>query len=304
MLEYIFDKITDEKISKKIIINVYNTKSDNDDNLYLRSHKTRIFNFLKIAYNGDFKGCESRTDLVKKTFILKEAIYENEIVAISVYNDYIGGAKCVGIGASRESEFLHKIGIIAVRKILKEDFNIPSDGYWIEASGKIEEICEETKAIPIPSVFVDTIITKIPHEIIDEWHYMAKIGKDFYQKKMFGVKDPATKARIAEYYKERQEFYKDLLENKPFIIEESFVYNRFSSEEEKWKTIVDYFIVLVNEEQLYEFTPYLIKQYKLALQNVKNIIDKGKSENLRNLKICYKDGRKAFKKISELMIIY
>lgn len=107
---------------------------------------------------------------------------------MSIYNNFLGGIKCVGIGATRETDFLHKVGIIAIQKILKQDFNIPDDGYWIEASGKIEEICEETNTIPIPAIFVDNIIPSKSHIIIDEYHYQTNFGNDSYIKKCLELK--------------------------------------------------------------------------------------------------------------------
>lgn len=167
-MEYIFNEEKDKNIYNDIHITIYDPVNNAHDKRYIKDNKTFIYEFFLSAYKGDFKGCASRSDLVKKTYILKIATYNEDVVAMSIYNDFLGGIKCVGIGATRETETLHKIGIIAVRKILKQDFGITDDGYWIEASGKIEEICEETNAVPIPSEFADIIIPMKRHIIVDD----------------------------------------------------------------------------------------------------------------------------------------
>lgn len=218
---------------------------------------------------------------------------------MSIYNNFLGGIKCVGIGATRETSVLHKIGILGVRKILKQDFNIPDNGYWIEASGKIEEICEETNAIPIPSEFADIIVPTKKYIIIDEWHYKAEFGNDLFIKKMFGIKDNETKQMIHEYYKKRLDFLKKLINNEPV----NETYKRFKTNEEKYKTIVDYFIMLITEEHLYEFTPYMLTQFKNALLELKKIVLNKNTNNLRNIQITYSEGCKLFKHISKMSII-
>jgi len=300
-MDFIFNEIKDKDLTNNIDIIIYDPINNSEDKQYIKNNKTFIYNFFLETYRGDFKGCTSRSDLVKKTYILKVTLYNNDIVAMSIYNNYMGGIKCVGIGATRKTEYLHKIGILGVRKILKQDFNIPDDGYWIEASGKIEEICNETNAISVPAKFADIIIPMKKHKIIDEYHYQALFGNDLHIKKMFGVKDKKTSQMIHNYYKEREKFLNELINNEP--ISESFKYTRFKTSEEKYKAIVDYFIMLVNEEHLYEFTPYMLKQFKNALLELKKIVINKKSNNLRNIRISYSEGCKLLKYITKTNII-
>lgn len=110
-----------------------------------------------------------------------------------------------------------------------------------------------------------------------------------------------TKQMIYEYYKERQDFLNELINNEP--INETFKYKRFKTSEEKYKAIVDYFIMLVNEEQLYEFTPYMFKQFKIALSELKKIVLNKDSNNLRNIRITYSEGCKLLKHITKTSII-
>ena len=106
---------------------------------------------------------------------------------------------------------------------------------------------------------------------------------------------------IHNYYKEREKFLNELINNEP--ISESFKYTRFKTSEEKYKAIVDYFIMLVNEEHLYEFTPYMLKQFKNALLELKKIVINKKSNNLRNIRISYSEGCKLLKYITKTNII-
>ena len=118
---------------------------------------------------------------------------------------------------------------------------------------------------------------------------------------MFGVKDAQTKEMIYNYYKERQDFLDELINNEP--INERFNYRRFKTSEEKYKAIVDYFIMLVNEEHLYEFTPYMIKCFKNALSELREIVLEKKSDNLRNIRITYSEGCRLLKHITKVNII-
>lgn len=116
-----------------------------------------------------------------------------------------------------------------------------------------------------------------------------------------GVNDEETKQMIYDYYKKRQDFLNELINNEP--INETFKYKRFKTSEEKYKAIVDYFIMLVNEEQLYEFTPYMFKQFKIALSELKKIVLNKDSNNLRNIRITYSEGCKLLKHITKTSII-
>lgn len=129
---------------------------------------------------------------------------------------------------------------------------------------------------------------------------LLSIMEDF-EKMVAGIKDEETKQMIYEYYKERQDFLNELINNEP--INETFKYKRFKTSEEKYKTIVDYFIMLVNEEQLYEFTPYMFKQFKIALSELKKIVLNKDSNNLRNIRITYSEGCKLLKYITKTSII-
>ena len=84
--------------------------------------------------------------------------------------------------------------------------------------------------------FADIIVPMKKHIIRDEWHYKTDFGNDFFIKKMFGIKDEETKQMIYEYYKERQDFLNELINNEP--INETFKYKRFKTSEEKYKAIV------------------------------------------------------------------
>ena len=105
---------------------------------------------------------------------------------------------------------------------------------------------------------------------------------------------------IHNYYKERESFLNELINNEP--ISESFKYTRFKTSEEKYKAIVDYFIMLVNEEHLYEFTPYMLEQFKNALFELKKIVIDKDSSNLRNVRISYSEGCKSLKHITKTNI--
>ena len=128
---------------------------------------------------------------------------------------------------------------------------------------------------------------------------MARI----WLKKAIHLKNAAEllKQMIHDYYKERHDFLNELINNEP--ISESSNYTRFKTSEEKYKAIVDYFIMLVNEEHLYEFTPYMLEQFKNALLELKKIVINKNSSDLRNVRISYSEGCKSLKYITKTSII-
>lgn len=115
---------------------------------------------------------------------------------------------------------------------------------------------------------------------------------------MFGVKDQNTKDRIQSYYNEREEHLRNLINNKPIRIDESHIYPRFRTNEEKYKIIIAFFVMLIQEEELYEFTPFMYKEFKNALTQLKQIILNKKSDDFYNIRYIYSEGCKLIKIIN------
>lgn len=279
-----------------LIIKSYRPQTDADDKEYFRAHLQEVWDILQEAYRGDFKGCASRTDFKKKCSELKIAEYNDRIVAVSVYNNYSGGNKCVGIGATRETEELHEIGKYAVVRIIKDDYEIPENWYWIEASGRIESICNDSKAIPVPYVIASQLIKKELVEV-DEFHYRVEIGGVKFTKKMFGVRDKETFTKIKDYYVVRKNRV-EKEESNPVIKESWMVneYKTYNSKEELVKGILDYYIYLYQDELLRELPIGMMKKFDEYIEKMREIVKTQKKHpNFRNFQICLQDAVKCRK---------
>lgn len=106
-------------------------------------------------------------------FIVKIASYNNVIVAVSVYTDYQGGSKCVGITATTDEKYRSK-GKEAVVHIVKEDISLVGNFYWTVCSDALEHMYEKYEGIKIPydyiGLFMNTDTTQV-----DDYHFTTSI---------------------------------------------------------------------------------------------------------------------------------
>lgn len=291
--------ITTELSKDDIVISSYDMDESND-NAYIRKNINDIWNLLQEAYKDDFRGFGSRNDLKRKASLVRLATYNNELIAVSTYNTYLGGNKCVGIGATRKDKFLHSLGKISVENILRTDLELPENWFWFEASGAIEKICDGFNAIKIPAEYVHLFIKK-SFVILDDYHYITKIGGIEEQKCIFGFKDQKTYNIVMnKIFNDYNNMIESDEENKE--ISETVKYRLYDSEEEQVKSILDRFISMYYDDHIFYAPQHLIDKLNIYIKKMETIIKENKSKNIRNLKICYNDARSVQKKMKVLKL--
>lgn len=284
----------------KVTIASYKPLENAEDKEFFRTNLQAVWDLLQEAYRGEFKGCASRSDFKKKCSELKIATYNGETVAVSVYNNYAGGNKCVGLGATRKTDELHEIGRQAIIRIIGDDFNMPEKWYWIEASGKIEKICDDSKAIPIPAELVPQIVVKREFTIVDKYHYRMVLGSGIkVKKKMFGVKDRETFEILKKYYTDRNEHLEWILSDPTAFEGKTYEFKNFHTQEELVKSALDYFIILYVEEELRELPPGMMAKFDEYIEKMRVIVKTQKKHpNARNFLICLQDAVKCRKRMT------
>ncbi len=290
MTEQIF-KTKDNYIFK---IQTYYNFTSISDNLYLKENINQIWNLLLDAYHNNFLGYQSKRDLIKKSIEVKLGYYNNKLISVSVYNDYKGGKKCVGIGATRESEFLHELGKLSIIEIISDDYEFTEKWYWCEASGKIEDICDTTNAIKILSELVSYILNRDDVSTVDEYHYLTTINKHLETKKMYGVKNKETLTLVSTYLKQKNKWLTDY-ETNPII--ENLNYNRYNSEIEKIKGVLDFFCDNYDDLCLEDLNSLLYNKFKEYILLLRKYLSNNKNID-RNLIICYNRSVDIFKHIN------
>lgn len=289
------------KDNKIFSVRTYFNKTSISDNLYIRENLTEIWNLLLSAYNNVFLGYQSKKDLIKKSIEVKLGYYNDNLISVAVYNDYKDGKKCVGIGATRENNFLHELGKFSIIEILSDDFEFPEKWYWCEASGKIEELCYKTNAIHIPTDFVSYILGNKDVSILDEYHYLTTINNCIEEKSMFGTKNKDVLDRVTKYLNDRHNWIKEFEENNTII--ENIQYPRYHSEPEKIKGILDFFCEWYDDLCLDDLDSILYNKFKENIIKLRTILKTNPNvENKRNLVICYNKSIDVFKHINKFKL--
>lgn len=176
-------------ISKDILLVSYYMDNDSDKR-FISERVNEIYNILYSSYKekGGIQGLNKAKDIIKKSNIIRLALYDNTIVSVATYSDYLGGNKLMFCGAI-DGE-LHRQGVIGLRSIVQNDSEQPQNWNWIEASGRVEDIFNEYKAYNVPSKYAKIILKK-PVTVVDEYHYSRPIGvnKINFVKTIFGIKN-------------------------------------------------------------------------------------------------------------------
>ena len=275
-----------------------------------------IWGILQEGYEklGGFKSFQSKKDLLKKAPMVKLGFCDSEIVAVDVFNDYLGGNKSVGITCVRNEK--HEVGKLLVEMIIKENIHRWNDWVWSEASGAIEHYYKKFGGLPVADNYLPIYLLDKPFELVgDGFHFfhwfkgdgsqtdMSQEDLQLRRKMVFGLKDKDTYDRfIKDAYGEFIDFLKRIEEKR---IDEKNVldsYYAVKSELEQSKMIVDKFVGYV-EAEFYEFPQYLYDKFREYLDYLKKERRAGRVPDGRmrlHINECIKNGEKAFKKISVL----
>lgn len=185
-------------------IKEYYPKLNIDDKMFLQKNKNIIWQFLNNGYNaancGDFRGCFNEKSLVKNCNLLKIAYFNNEIIAVSVYTNYRGGNKCVGITAAINE--YREIGKKAVVDIIKNDIGLYDEFYWVECSGAVESLYKKYNGIAIPNEYASIMLQKDVTIDEDGFHFYYNVSDETQKKIIYGFNSKETYDMVSSKYVE------------------------------------------------------------------------------------------------------
>lgn len=280
----------------------YDMKNEDDKN-YILSNKDTIWNILIKGYEskGGFKGFQSVRDMLKKSPFYKLGFYDNEIVAVTVYNGYLGDSKCVEATAVKNDK--HLAGVEMLQLIIEHNIVDWERWIWVEASGKIEEMCKNSGAFIVPNKYVNLYLGHIPYTPIDgdEYHYERMIGGEMEEKTIFGFKDQETFIIIKE---KLNNDVNEFLKKKEISLNESDdLYAEYLSKKHPvytYKSIIDFFVYLKDDELCNEFTEEMVSELKNAMSMIEKYKkDKTLSEQEKYyLEIAIEEGERVLNTVS------
>lgn len=299
-------KLIDEKIKrvirenlKKVILESKNIKNitydgnnlcilsfnmnNAEDKSFIVANKDIIWNILQEGYShlGGFKGFGSRTDMIKKASMFHIGFQDNEIITVSVYNDYLDGNKCVGAACVRDEK--HNNAVMLLEMIIEYGINNWNEWIWVEASGKIEQIFKKKGGFNVPTKYAKIFIRNIPFDDVDDYHYSRVIGGNKEIKTIFGFKDNDTFEFLRKEITDDVNTFLNGVKNEKEITKEQKeierIWNEFSknqSQIEKNRDIVNYFVYLKDDELMNEFPKECIEKLKKSILYIQNSLKRGK----------------------------
>ncbi|MBR6067820.1 MAG: hypothetical protein IKP45_08460 [Bacteroidales bacterium] len=317
------DKIINESRSGECveyrghIIHIECYYMDNEsDYAFIKQNIDVIWNILQDGYRdmGGYKGLESKRDLLKKSTMVKLGFYDSEIIAVDIFNGYLGGNKSVGITCYKDIN--HDAGKLLVEMIIEENIKRWDEWIWAEVSGKIEHYYKKYGGLSVSDKYIPIYLPSITYKLEgDGFHYHRRFKSDDENtltekekedrcKMIMGVKDEETYEILKEdAYAPLIEFLKSINVEK---LDESNAFGRYfakKSRVEQAKIIVDKYVEYINDEEMYEFPK---EYYDVFVENILLLEDALKSGgiplSLRKvyLEECIERGRDALKKISIL----
>lgn len=283
---------------------------------FIKKNIDVIWGILQDGYSdmGGFKGYESRSDLLKKSTMVKLGFYDSEIIAVDVFNGYLGGHKSVGITCYKYNN--HEAGKLLVKMIIEENIKRWNEWIWAEVSGKIEHYYKKYGALEVADKYIPIYLPNLTYKLVgDGFHYHKRFKKDDENtltdkekedrcKMIIGVKDVETyNTLIEDAYAPLIEFVNNIGIVK---LDESNVFGKYfakKSKVEQAKIIVDKFVAYIEDEEMYELPK---KYYDLFVENISFLEESLKKgtypTTLRKIYLeeCIENGKNALKKLSIL----
>lgn len=229
-----------------IVYKSYYPKENEDDNIYIRDNRTMLWDFFDKGYKHakdakdakdaklkGFRSCTNAKSLWKNTSCLKVALFNDIIVAASVYTSFQGGMKCVGITATTDEKY-REIGKYAVIQIIKEDISLVGEFYWTVCSDAIERLYEKNGGVKIPNDYLELFISKYKSLSDDGYHFSIEVPDvdgetEEIEKVIFGFNSKETFEYIKNKNDERIMKYINRITNK--TIQESVYVKKLSKED-------------------------------------------------------------------------
>ena len=196
------------------------------------------------------------------------------------------------------------------QEILNDDIVNWKQWIWIEASGKVEEMCKTLGAFNVPSDYAIIYLQNIPYEECDEYHYSRMVAGKKEIKTIFGFKDAETfeiirndlNNKVEEFLKKTQNKKGGLNEN---LLKKEEIYQRYIQKKgdcQRYKDIIDYFIYLHEDEGINELPIESLNILRSAVDSLQEIIDTSNELiiNRKYLKMAIEKGNELLTKISAL----
>ena len=271
--------------------------SNEEDKAHIRNNKDVIWSILQSGYEklGGFKGFASRTDMIKKSPFFTLGYCDGELVTVTVYNGYIGGNKCVGATCVKDGR--HDAAVKLLEMIIHYNIVNWNQWVWIEASGKIEDMCKRLGGFNVPSRFATLYIETMHIDAVDDYHYKRKIGDKIETKTIFGFKN----SDIFEFLKNTlNNDVKRFVDSTGTTITESQTeqerlwqkFNMMRSEIKRQASIIGFFVTMKDDELVNEYPQEALDKLKSAMKYIKNAINTNNLEDmdLRTAKNYYSEG--------------
>ena len=160
---------------------------DTNDNMYKKSiadnsEKSQVYGVVtEVPGENVFAVLQGRTDLRRKLVESKIAYDKNDnIIAISLYNSFMTGKKCIGLTATTDTS-LRELGKEAVKEIIRFDINNHKLFYWCECSGAIEHYFDKFHGFKIPNTYAVSLYnnavraSKIVSLSEDGYHFVRSL---------------------------------------------------------------------------------------------------------------------------------
>ena len=163
---------------ENVVYKSYYPIENNDDYIYIRDNAKMLWDFFDSGYKyanlKEFRSCVNPRALRKNTSCLKVALFNDIIVAASIYTPYQEGMKCVGITATTDEKY-REIGKYAVIQIIKEDISLVGEFYWTVCSDTIEHLYKKHGGIKIPNDYIELFISKYKSLSDDGYHFYIEV---------------------------------------------------------------------------------------------------------------------------------
>ena len=140
------------------------------------------------------------------------------------------------------------------------EYNITNwdEWVWLEASGKVEEMCKQLNGFNFPSKYVIIYLGNKSYSIVDDYHYIRKINGNEETKTIFGFKSQDAfnflsnkiNSQVNDFLKQLESKNVNENDERDRIWAE---YSKSLSEMERVINIINYFIYLKDDELLNEF---------------------------------------------------
>lgn len=256
--------------------------SDEADSEFINVNKEVIWSILQSAYEniGGFKGYQSIRDMMRKSPIITLGFQNGEIVTVSVYNDYADGNKCVGMGCVKDDR--HKNAVMLLELIIKYNIKNWNEWYWIEASGKIEEMFRSFGGFNVPSKYAGSYLYNGDMlEQVDDYHYKRNVMGNEVVKTIFGFKSGDVFEHIkSELDRDVEDFIKtvnncNVSESSSEIEAEFAKFMAKQPEIEKHRAIVNHFVYLKYDMLVNEFTINSLNKLKTSIKFIEDALKSG-----------------------------